>query len=414
MNRSASRIAIRVLPVVATVALSVAVLGYPSAAKASGCSVLTDIATLGLTEVFDLCKPFGTETHRMTTTCTVPILTGQPRFLSHPKGAARYPFAGGCSTPDLPGIQLKYRWEGSWTPSETDPNKPNVSESVEITGYEPFLPDRAPGGKIHMYWTGRCNYDPWLRPDTSAGCRRFGEFVPPDLREVIPDMAKAGFPQTKDVIPAKNRQRLTAEYLRANPPVASKFNPAAAQFTTPHEMFTIIKPTNGQQVAQGQLVVTAQPPKIGGTTVAELEFRWVDAPQNAPYVNTFAVETSKLAQGYAVAQQVTRGNIGRWEVRARSSGKAVPGPWSLAVPFHLGLNQPSQSQSQPAPLPKSSILQTPQQGATGATTLIRPQTTPPQPSGSFGGMIRRRGVDESAGPEPNQTTEESAGKETTR
>ncbi len=105
----------------------------------------------------------------------------------------------------------------------------------------------------------RCHYDPWLRPDTSGGCRRFGEFIPPDLREVIPDMAKAAFPQTKDVIPAKDRQRLAADYLRVNPPVASKFNPAATQFTNLHEMFTITKPSNGQQVMQGQLLVTAPP-----------------------------------------------------------------------------------------------------------------------------------------------------------
>lgn len=385
----------------------VATLGTSPGAEARGCGVLTDIATLGITYAIDGCKPFSVESepHQTTTTCTPPMMTGQPQFLSQPHGAARYPFSGSCTSPDLPGIQLKYRWEGSWTPSETNPNKPNASESVEIIGYEPFLPGRAPGGKIYMYWTGRCNYDPWLRPDTSGGCRRFGEFIPPDMREVIPDMTKTDFPQTKNIIPAKDRQRLSAEYLRVNPPVASKFNPAATTFTSPLEMFTFTKPSNGERVMQGQLVVTAQPPKIGATTVAELEFRWLDAPPNQPYVNTFAVDSSKLTLGYAVAQQVTRGYAGRWEVRARSSGKSVPGPWSLAVPFQLLLSQPTQSQSQSAPLPKSSILQTPQQGATGGTTMIRPQTTPSQPSGSFGGMIMRRGVDEKGGKEGNETVD---------
>ena len=127
-----------------------AVTGTAQHAQA-GCSILLDIISFGITAATDACKPFSAEeAPPVAATCTPPTLSGQPQFLSMPKGSAKYPFSGGCSRADQPGIQLKYRWEGSWTPAETNPNKPNASESIEIIGYEPFIPGRAPGGKIYM------------------------------------------------------------------------------------------------------------------------------------------------------------------------------------------------------------------------------------------------------------------------
>lgn len=366
------------------------------------CAVLT----LGVCVAFWSYDPFSTA-EPIPMTCTPPVPSGPPQFLRTPKGSAKYPFGGNCTHPDQPDISMKYRWEGSWTPAETDPNKPNASESIEITGYEPFIPDRTPGGKIYLFWTARCNYDPWLRPETSGGCRRMGEFIPPDLREKVTDLMHESFPRTKDLIPPQERQRWAKEYLRVNPPIASKFNPAATSFASPHEMFTITKPSNGERVMQGQLIVTAQAPKIGATPVTELEFRWLDAAQNQPYVNTFVVDTPKLLQGFPVPQPVTRGHTGRWEIRARSSGKAVPGPWSLPLPFQLVLTQPTQSQKraspiqhssplpsstitqpspvpQTAPLPSSSVMQAP--APSSATTQMRRSSS----------MIMPRGVDEKA------------------
>ncbi len=361
------------------------------------CAVLT----LGVCVAFWEYEPFSTA-EPTPLTCTPPVPSGSPQFLRTPKGSAKYPFGGNCTHRDHPGTSLKYRWEGSWTPAETDPNKPNASESIEITGYEPFIPGRAPGGKIYVFWTARCNYDPWLRPETSGGCRRMGEFIPPDLREQVTDLTHEGFPRTKDLIPPQERQRLAKEYLRMNPPVASKFNPAATSFSSPHEMFTITKPSNGERVLQGQLVITAQAPKIGATPVTELEFRWLDAAPNQPYVNTFVVDTPKLLQGYPVPQPVTRGNTGRWEIRARATGKAVPGPWSLPLPFQLVLTQPTQSQKQVSPVPQttplpSSAVQAAPHGS--AVPMVRPPAVAPPPSqgsGSFSGMIRMRGVEGTA------------------
>lgn len=151
-----------------------------------------------------------------------------------------------------------------------------------------------------------------------------------------------------------------------SPPVpsgATKVNPLTAAPVPTADMFTITNPVWNASVQQSQLVVAATKPKIGMTQVSELEFRWLDAPPDQPYVNIFAIDTPLLLQGYQVPPPVTRGHTGRWEVRARASGKAVPGPWSFPVQFRLFLTQPTQSQrqtspvQQTAPLPSSAVTQ---------------------------------------------------------
>jgi hypothetical protein len=194
---------------------------------------------------------------------------------------------------------------------------------------------------------------------------------------------------------------------------ATKVNPLVKGPTD--DMFTIVTPGKGDRVQQGRLVVMALPPKVGMTPVTELEFRWLDAPKTQPpYINTFAVDTQKLLNGYPVDQPVTRGHAGRWEVRARASGKAVPGPWSFPVQFHLFLTQPTQSQKkaspvqktaplpstsitqpspvpQTSPLPPSSVTQPPSQGS--STTQMRRSPS----------MVMPRGVEEK---KPSETSEE--------
>lgn len=54
--------------------------------------------------------------------------------------------------------------------------------AVLLPGYEFFIPNRTLGGKSYSFWTARCNYDPWLRPETSGGCMH------------------ESFPRTKDLI----------------------------------------------------------------------------------------------------------------------------------------------------------------------------------------------------------------------
>lgn len=148
-------------------------------------------------------------------TCAPPLMTGLPQFLSWPKGSAKYRFQSTCSSPARANAAMTVRWEGSWTPSETKADRPNASETLEITGFEPFLPDREPGGKIFMYWTARCTRDPWLQ---SGGCTPWGAYVPDDLREALPDIDRQSFPRTANVIAPADKRRLYAEYLKINPP----------------------------------------------------------------------------------------------------------------------------------------------------------------------------------------------------
>ncbi|MDF0644433.1 MAG: hypothetical protein P0111_10405 [Nitrospira sp.] len=305
--------------------------------------------------------------------------------------------------------------EGSWSPSEKDPNKPNASEAIEITGFEPFIPIREPGGSIFMYWMARCKQDPWLQPE-GANCRISGTFIPDDLREAVPDLLSLNFPKTENMIAPADRQRLSSQYLRLNSPVAgTKRIPGVMGKTK--DMFTITNPRWNAVVQQGQLFIKADLPEIGATQVTQLELQWLDAPPDKPYLNPFIVDTTQLLQGYQVDPRVTRGHEGRWEVRARSSGKAVPGPWSFPVQFRLFLTQPTQSkrQSSPvqqtAPLPSSSVMQP--SAVPQATPLPPPSVMQaPAPSSAPTQMRRSpfmsRGVDKKGGTERNQTVDAPA------
>lgn len=150
-------------------------------------------------------------------------------------------------------------------------------------------------------------------------------------------------------------------------------------------MFTIVRPVWNDHVQQGQVVVKVTPPKVGMTQVTQLEFKWLDAPPAwcgkppcPPYVNQFPIDTPLLLQGYQVPGAVTRGHMGRWEVRAQASGKAVPGPWSFPVQFQLFLTQPTQSQQQaPAPSPVQQTAPLPSSSVTQAPPLMMQQALPP-------------------------------------
>lgn len=370
-----------------------------------------------------LCTPdasysssFGTtptepEPTLVSTTCSPPKLAGPPQFLSMPKGTAKYPFSGVCTSHERPGDQIQYRLEGSWSPSETDPNKPNASESVTMTGYEPFIPIRAPGGSIFMYWTARCKTDPWLQPE-GASCRLIGTSIPDDLRQAVPELLTLNFPKTDNMIALADRQRFSAQYLRLNSPVAgTRLNREGRAPTK--DMFIITNPPWNASVQLGQLFVKATLPEIGATPLTGLEFRWLDAPSDwcgkppcPPYVHQSAIDTSVLLQGYQVESHVIRGHTGRWEVRARSSGKAVPGPWSFPVRFKLFVTQPTQSQrqsspvQQTAPLPSASVTQPSpiqQQAPLPPSSVMQappPSSSAPAQRNRSSSMFTTRGVDE--------------------
>ena len=178
------------------------------------------------------------------------------------------------------------------------------------------------------------------------------------------------------------------------PSPATPINPQTKNMLIPADMFSIIRPASGERVPSGQLIITAMPPKVGATNVTELELSYLDAPaaqrNSYPYVTVFSVDTLKLLQGFPVAPIVTGDYKGRWQVRARSSMKGVPGPWSFPVQFQLIVPQATQSPQQ-GPLPGSSVLQAPSQNTGAPPKVVHP------PARSSGGaanslMVRPRGT----------------------
>lgn len=252
-----------------------------------------------------------------------------------------------------------------------------------------------------------------LGPPASTAKWTFGGPIPDD--RTIPDMTGAfgitppdlSCPAGEVAVGIHGRAGLFVDELGliCGPPPnpsapATKANPLGKAPVTTDDMFTIVTPGKGDRVLQGNLVVMALPPKVGMTPVTELEFRWLDAPPNQPYVNPVAVETPKLLKGYPVDQAVTRAHSGRWEVRVRASGKTPPGPWSFPVPFQLALSQQTQSQRQApqpmqqAPLPSSSVTQSPppmQQAPLPSSAVTQ---APSKGSGSSRLFVRPRGVEE--------------------
>lgn len=415
---------------VAGIALLVGVLGtpVPTAAISTGERIGKGVCyflTLGTCYFIWTPGSFGTNSPPEPLRCTPARFVAPPTFLTGPVMSVKYRFHGSCSRADLPNAPaLNYRMEGSWTPGETHPNRPNASESIEITGYEPYMLDRAPGGRIFMYWTARCNREPWLSPDT-ASCQRLGAFIPDDLRETAPELQTTIFPKTREAIPANARQQFYAQYLRLTSSAATKINPGAIS-PVKDDMFSIIRPVNNDRIPRDQLVITVQPPKLGIPRVTDLEFTWLDAPPTQPFVNHHAVETALLlrAQGYLVPPQVAR-FAGRWQVRAASVGDAGPGAWSLPVQFKLFLTQPTQSQQQApapspvqqtAPLPGSSVTQPSHIQQTSplpssSVTQAPPPSTAPVQMNRSSSMFTTRGVEEKGGKKGSETVDTSPGLE---
>ena len=159
-------------------------------------------------------------------TCSNPVMKSAPRFLTAPKGSAKFPFTSYCTSPDpnVPGA-MTLRWEGSWTPSETRPDRPNASESITVTSYADFFPGREPGergdpgAKIFMYWTARCDGNPWLEPST---CDRFGGYVPDDVRQALSQIDHERFPLTWKSISPSLKKHLLKQYQAANQPVSTQ------------------------------------------------------------------------------------------------------------------------------------------------------------------------------------------------
>jgi len=168
--------------------------------------LLTDPTTPNRVEA----SSFGTTAHDDPTVhinCSKAVMTTAPKFLSNPKGSARYPFLMKCTSGERAGLML-FTWEGRWNPSETRQDRPNAVETLNIEGWEPFIPGRT-GGKLFMYWTARCTDDPWIQGGT---CHRYGGYVPDDLRAAFPNIDGRTFPLTENSISPALRQQLVKDY----------------------------------------------------------------------------------------------------------------------------------------------------------------------------------------------------------
>jgi len=262
-------------------------------------------------------------------------------------------------------------------------------------------------GSIVSQWT--CNRDPWLsgpmpkmcaKIDFKAALTSSGPGTTTHLEQLVAQYQEilGSFPLSSNLTPnvqaAVDRQRQIAmlkqqpldqtntSRLQSNlPPPPSKpgdsvFTPGGTPATSSAALASqipmVLLPVQNGTVVQGQMVLKIQAPATGTMPMTDMEFTWLDAPQAQPYVNTFAVETPKLIQGYPVDQRVTRGQWGRWQVRVRMNGQGTPPrPWSAPVVFHLVGTQPTQSQSTPSG--QSSFSQTREQAQRSGTTLILPR-----------------------------------------
>lgn len=210
--------------------------------------------------------------------------------------------------------------------------------------------------------------------------------------------------------PSAPAAKLPSPLVQAPPP-ALPMNPQAKNMRVPDDMFVIAKPTTGDRVQQGQLIIAATPPKVGVTNVTELELRYLDAPaaqrDSYPYVTVFSVNTATIVQGYPVAPIVTGGYAGRWQVRARASMKTPQGPWSFPVQFNMEKSQ-APPPMMPMQRPNLPVTQGPPQGAGIAPSVVRPPTTSSQGGAASSLMIRPRGVEE---PEKKETGKPSTSAE---
>ena len=185
--------------------------------------------------------------------CPAAVMKKAPTFLSNPKGSATYPFEMNCTNAVGPGVLYLY-FEGRWNPSETRQDMPNAVETLFIENYAPnFIPDRQQRGtggdsRIFVYWTARCTADPWLQGGT---CRRFGEYVPDDVRAAIPDIGLRPFPLTGNRISPSLKQQLIKQYQSVNQPRTEQQSVQSM----------IIQPQQSQVMTQSQRTqaMTVQP-----------------------------------------------------------------------------------------------------------------------------------------------------------
>lgn len=259
--------------------------------------------------------------------------------------------------------QGSYQSFGGGVYAKTLPN--NTSEVISVRQTLVDYPGQVWVGTLSATMT--CTADPWREPD-SRGCAAIRREKSGSIDERVDSLYTTNLvvPRTSLLHP-NLRAALQQQYTHAmqmqqlqrmqNTPAGATTkslpslgqrasNAGVSQGATQAPILigplTITLPVANSRVVQGKLQVKASPP-AGFTDInaasAWLEFTWLDTPPTAkvrPYVNTYPVTLSALMKGHPVPVQVTAGQTGRWQVRARITSPAL-GAWSTAVPFVLAL-----------------------------------------------------------------------------
>ena len=249
--------------------------------------------------------------------CYLPQLAGLPQFLQTPPGTAVYRFSGNCSE------GMTYRVEGKWTPTAPQ-NQPNATEAFEITGYEPFLRSRQPGGKISVLAGARCTRDPWLN---NPVCSKVGTYLPDDIRAMWAQLEELRtFPWSQNVLSASDKTRLLAEYNRINkidtaPSVATNRLPNQLTAGSPR----ILYPTPGQSfVERTPIPIRIAPPPNWNVTSYMVQLQRKDGRGNwILHTNLPVTAAEAHGTGYkdfgAGAPPALASAKGAWRMNAQTS-----------------------------------------------------------------------------------------------
>ncbi len=291
---------------------------------------------------------------------------------THKAASSDYTVTGSCSVLETSFGRSRpvEAYAINWT--ATASHQPNTKATFETMTITVFVDGKITDtGSVNS--TMQCGKDPW-RIAPSGPCRlvtrktsppSFAGYVSMAYQKMLQDAP--GLPLSFALNPAQ-RAAVEKQYQIAMA-TQQPFDPSMTRRQEPRGAATgpfipggtpsnsdallvrqtprILSPLPGATVVQGQLVVKATPAQVGATAVMDLEFTWLDTPPNQNrYVNLFpAQDAAKLAQGLPIPVGVTRGQPGRWEIRARTSGSGTNSPWSAPVPFQLVLTSPPQSQT---------------------------------------------------------------------
>lgn len=222
-------------------------------------------------------------------------------------------------------------------------------ESTMVCDQDPW---RNPSG--HPCQSVGHNWGPGLPPLTMTGPREGMKTITYFLLKYRPNIPATSAFSTSDLRMALNKEYQAARAARTpGEPEFPRFKKEQAM-TGPQmgdilRQPTVVAPGDGTRVIQGQFAIQAKRPKVDDGVSAEVEFVWLDTPATNkpnPYVNRYPVGMDQLVKGMPVPEGVTRGQIGRWQVRVRVA-QPTQGPWSDPVAFQLALTAPPKIQQQP-------------------------------------------------------------------